>query len=60
MCPGVSKPTPNSMIGRRNHRTLHAAVFTAVIYYRERSQIKISKETRHTGFSLQETRPKLP
>ena len=60
MCVGVLKTTSkfsDSLGGPRIH---HAAVCVVMIYYREKIQNKISKEKRHMGRSLEETKTKLP
>ena len=63
MCVGVLKTTSKFSDLLGGIRIQHAAVCVVMIYYREKIQnkiSKISKEKRHMGRSLEETKTKLP
>ena len=55
LCPGAVIWSP-----RTPHRTELVAIFIPMVYYSERTQSKISKGKRYTGWSPEDTRSRVP
>lgn len=59
MCPGPPRATTG--FAQTTHRTWHVVVLAAMIYYRNRTQSKITKQREEAhGQSPEDTRRKLP